>query len=117
MYNYLTAVTSDVKDFLKDNYSQEEINNFTEDDVYDLCCNEDEVTGNLYGYDYPEVVQDYVKEHLYDALAAAAEYGLTLQDILNADTDIAQFLDTLMRCHTLAEAAEIALDELKNGGN
>lgn len=114
MYNYYDAVTRDIYDFLKDNFSPEEIREMDEDRVVDIVYNEDEVTGCDNGYDYSEVVADYVRDNLKFALECAYECGFDLKHMISWD-DIYLGLDSNIRNYILYECARQVLQEFKDG--
>ena len=105
MYNYYDAVYEDLKNYLNSNYTTSELYDMTEDDMIDDAVNSDDVTGNIYGYDFPEIVKDYVADNLLLALECAAEYGTTLNDIISQGENIYTYLDTVIRCNLLYGAA------------
>lgn len=117
MYNYYKEVYNDLSNFLFDNYNKEELKEFTEDQIVDEVYDEDMVTGNgPYGYDYEEVISNYVRDNLLDALRCANEYGMTLGDLANKETnkELFQTLDTVMRCNVLYECASDFLNNLND---
>lgn len=105
MYNYYEAVYNDLKDYLNDNYTPEELFDMNEDSMVDVALEADEVTGNIYGYDYPEIVKEYVMDNLPLALEIAAEYCNSLTDLVKQGDGIYNYLDTTIRCNLVYGAA------------
>lgn len=108
MYNYHEAVYNDMRDFLLDNYNIDELKEFTEEQIVDEVYDEDSVTGNgPYGYDYEEVISNYVRDNLLEALRCVNDYGMTLQDLANRQSskEVYQVLDTALRCNEIYSCA------------
>ena len=112
MYNYYEAVYNDLKDFLLENYTNDELLNMTEDNIVDVALETDYVTGNICGYDYPEVLKGYVADNLWLALDCADEYGITIRDLVKQEDNIYTYLDTLIRCNLVYGAASQVAAEL-----
>ena len=105
MYNYYEAVYNDLKDYLNANYTSNELFDMTEDDMVEEALDTDDVTGNIYGYDYPEIVKEYVADNLLLALESVDEYGGTLSELVKKGEDLYTYLDTCIRCNLLYGAA------------
>lgn len=117
MYNYHDAIKSDILDYIRDNFTADEIaEKLTDRDEWEQELNDDlwtadSVTGNASGSYYCNA---YAAEeaicHNWDILAdAIAEFG--------GDTDIlrqgAEACDVAIRCFLLGECLAAALDELE----
>lgn len=117
MYNYHDAIKSDILDYIRDNFTADEIaeklagRDEWEQELNDDLWTADSVTGNASGSYYCNA---YAAEeaicHNWDILAdAIAEFG--------GDTDIlrqgAESCDVTIRCYLLGECLAAALDELE----
>ena len=112
MYNYYEAVFEDLKDYMYDNYTPQQLAEMTEDDIADEAFGTDEVTGNVNGYDYPEVVKTYLMDNLPLALECVYECGGYITDLVQRGEDIYTYLDTTIRCSLVYEAAARFVAEL-----
>lgn len=116
MYDYRENVKSDILDYIRDNFTADEIaekladRDEWEQELNDDLWTADSVTGNASGSYYCNA---YAAEeaicHNWDILAdAIAEFG--------GDTDIlrqgAEACDVTIRCYLLGECLAAALDEL-----
>jgi hypothetical protein len=121
MFNYNEAVKADVLDYIRDNYTAEEIAEKLEDkdsfaeELNDELWTEDSVTGNGSGsytfntwkakefvFDDPETVQEALKEFCVDAETVAEKF-------LYEDWE---YFDVTARCYCLSGAIYEALEEL-----
>ena len=111
-YDYYAAVMQDIRDYLNDNYTSREIEDMDSEALVDELYDVDEVTGNgPYGYDYEEVVKDYVSDNMAFALECANDCGMTYQTLLSRPDHIFRMLDTAIRCTILYECIETVLNE------
>jgi hypothetical protein len=115
-YNYLEAVTEDVKTYidneitLTDYASREQLENYLEDTL----LNEDSVTGNASGSYYCNAWKaEEALCHNWDILAdALKEFGGDT-DILRQGTEAC---DVTIRCYLLSQAISEVLDEMEENG-
>jgi hypothetical protein len=117
-YNYLEAVTSDVKDAVYERYTKEEIrerledrNDFEEELNDDLFVS-DSVTGNASGSYFCNTWKaENALMHNLDLLGEAIkEFG----GDGNVLEDGAEACDVTIRCYLLAECISDALDEIED---
>lgn len=117
MYNYLEAMKSDIKDYIKNevntsNYSDREE---LENDLNDILWNEDSVTGNASGsYTFNRAeAAEYVNDNIELLSEACAEFCVDNETIgekfLNEDWE---YFDVTIRCYLLNQAISEALDEI-----
>lgn len=117
-YNYLEAVTSDVKDAVYERYTKEEIRenlesrNRFEQELQDDLWAEDSVTGNASGSYFCNTWKaENALMHNLDLLGEAIEEFGGSCDILE---DGAEACDVTIRCYLLAECISDALDEIED---
>ena len=113
-YNYLGAVTDDVRKYIRDeiNLSEWKGNrNGLEEHLNDVLWTEDSVTGNASGsYTFNTYAAEENLAHNWDALAEAlAEFGCDENPINKG----AEWCDVTIRCYLLSQAIAEALDELE----
>lgn len=116
-YDYLEAVKADVKVWILDTYTKEELAelmNSTYDldsDLYDKCFIADSVTGNASGsYTFSAWQAEENLCHNLDLLKdALEEFGSDLSIMDNAEA-----CDVTIRCYLLGQAITEVLDELGN---
>ena len=117
MYNYLEAMKSDIKDYIKNeintaNYSDREE---LENNLNDILWNEDSVTGNASGsYTFNCAdAKEYVTDNIDLLAEACKEFGVTNETVgekfLNEDWE---YFDVTIRCYLLNQAISEALDEI-----
>lgn len=121
MFNYNEAVKADVIDYIKENYSDDELAEKLEakdsfaDELNDTLWVEDSVTGNASGsytfntwkakeyvFDDTETVQEALKEFCVDAETVAEKF-------LDEDWE---YFDVTARCYVLSSAIYEALEEI-----
>lgn len=121
MFNYNEAVKADVIDYIKENFSDEELAEKLEDkdsfsdELNDTLWTEDSVTGNASGsytfntwkakeyvFDDTETVQEALKEFCVDAETVAEKF-------LDEDWE---YFDVTARCYVLSSAIYEALEEI-----
>lgn len=114
-YNYVEEICRDVRDYLTDSYSTEELMDMRAGDIVDELFGEDMVVGNgPYGYDYEEVVQKYVCDNFMLALRALHDFGYDIEYLLRYDSNkIFRFIDCLIRLDLLPECVEQVLEEIQ----
>lgn len=119
MYNYLEAMKSDIKDYIKNevntsNYSDREE---LESDLNDILWNEDGVTGNASGSYTFNCAESfgYVDDNMDLLSEACEELCITNETVgekfLNEDWE---YFDVTIRCYLLSQAISEALDEIEN---
>lgn len=114
-YNYLAAVTDDVRTWINDNRAA--IADFDRDELEEYLREtlwiDDSVTGNASGsYTYNSWTAEENLCHNWELLAeACAEFGTDLGEAVKKG---AEFCDVTIRCHLLPDAIAAALDEMDN---
>lgn len=119
MYNYLEAMKSDIKDYIKNeintvNYSDRDE---LESDLNDILWNEDSVTGNASGSYTFNCAESfgYVDDNMDLLSEACEELCITNETVgekfLNEDWE---YFDVTIRCYLLSQAISEALDEIEN---
>lgn len=116
-YNYNEIVKADVKEYIQEHYTTEEIiKGLTEREefdqkLYDEMWTADEVTGNASGsYTFSAWKAEENLCHNMELLAdALADFGCSLSDIERG----AEFCDVTIRCYLLGSALAEILDELE----
>ena len=122
MYDYKEAVKEDVKEYIRENYSADEIRESLEtsaarsdfeERLNDNLWIEDSVTGNASGsYTFNTWQAEENLCHNMDLLEEACdEFG---QDLGEAVERGAEFCDVTIRCYLLCGAISDALDELES---
>ena len=121
-YNYLEAVTSDVKDYILRNFNKDELKqelndreNF-EENLHDEMWDQDCITGNgEWGYNISKkTAETYIGQNLDLAGEVMEEFSITLKMIKEGYrfTKGANYLDTAIRCYVLREAVSNAVTEI-----
>lgn len=118
MYNYLEAITADALDYIRENYTPEEIAVKMEDrDEWEQELNDqmwiaDSVTGNASGSYYCNTWKAAEAiAHNWDLLEEAlVEFGC---DSVNPIFRGEEWCDVTIRCHLLGQAIAAALDEIE----
>ena len=117
-YDYNEAVKDDVKKYIEENYTREELRAKMQDrdefreELHDDCWCADEVTGNASGsYTFSTWEAENYICHNYDILAEALdEFGYIDE---NPFARGAEWCDVVIRCYMLDGAIEAALDEIE----
>lgn len=117
IYNYERNICEDIRDYIRDNFTEEEIaeNLIKNDDwaseLHDLMWCEDSITGNASGsYTFNRYAAEEFICHNLDLLnEALVEFGWTGCDILGKG---AEWCDVLIRCYLLGPQIERVLDEM-----
>lgn len=119
MYNYLEAVTEDVKEYIRENinasdYSdREELEEALNDDLWTT----DSVTGNASGsYTFNSYqAKEYVLDNIDLLSEMCSEFGTDNNEIgskfLNEEWE---WMDVSIRCYLLSQAIAAALDEMED---
>ena len=118
-YNYMESITADVLEYIRTEYTEEEIKEKLEDrDAWEEELNDslwvhDSVTGNGSGsYTFNTWRAEEYIAHNLDLLAEAmAEFG----DDSNALKNGAEWCDVTIRCYLLGAAISAALDTIEEG--
>jgi hypothetical protein len=119
MYNYLKAMKSDIKDYIKNevNISYYSDREKLENDLNDILWNEDSVTGNASGSYTFNCAESfgYVDDNMDLLSEACEELCITNETVgekfLNEDWE---YFDVTIRCYLLSQAISEALDEIEN---
>ena len=114
-YNYLKAIKQDIRNYITENFTNEEINELltdritNEEKLYDILWIEDSVTGNASGsYTFNTWEAEENITHNWDILIDAInEFGCNTMDILSNG---AEWCDVTIRCFLLAEALSEVLN-------
>lgn len=110
-YNYFENVKEDVKDYILENYTKEEIlEGIDGGELYDDAFLSDSVTGNASGsYTFNIWKAEEYIAHNMDILAEAlAEYGENLGEAIERG---AEFCDVTIRCYVLGQVLGEAIKE------
>lgn len=123
-YNYLESVTTDVRNYIDEDYLNDGVYDFTDfndfDDLretlYDDMFVSDSVTGNASGsYTFSTYTAEenlcHNLELYFDALQ---EFGYTPNDFENFSAEGA---DVTIRCYLLSQVLHNVLDEIESEGN
>lgn len=119
-YDYLEAVTEDVKQYIKDEIDMKEWKDDRdglEEYLNDHCWISDSVTGNASGSYYCNTWRaEEALAHNLDLIAeVAAEFGCE-PTISDGYEHGAEWWDVTIRCYYLGQAIAEALDELESEG-
>lgn len=115
MYNYLEAVTADVREYITNEIDLDEWKgnrDGLEEKLNDELWTADSVTGNASGsYYYNSYKAEEALAHNWDLLAEALEeFGQDGTDVLKQG---AEAMDVTIRCYLLGQAIAEALNELE----
>ena len=114
-YDYYEAVESDIKDYIEENYTPEELEAFDVDEFGEMLNEtlwaEDSVTGNGSGsYTYnSERAKEYAVDNLDLYVDAEEEYGGDFRHLRDHDWE---GVDVTIRCFILGECIDKVLNEL-----
>ena len=113
-YNYLKNVKEDIKEYLKNNYdveTVEEIEEIDKEKLYDELFVEDSVTGNASGsYTFSTYeAEENICHNLELLKEALEEFGGDYGEALEKG---AEYCDVTIRCYLLGNAIEEAIQEL-----
>lgn len=121
MYNYRKAICDDIRDYIKENYSDEELKKAIEnrdefeEDLNDSLWAEDSVTGNASGsYTFNRArAAEYVGENLDILAEICTEFGITAEKVGEKflENDF-EYFDVTIRCGLLSECIATVLDEM-----
>lgn len=114
MYNYLENVKEDIKEYLKNNYdveTVEEIEEIDKENLYDELFIADSVTGNGSGsYTFSTYeAEENICHNLELLKEALEEFGGDYGEALEKG---AEYCDVTIRCYLLGNAIEEAIQEL-----
>lgn len=115
MYNYLKNEVEDVKNYILENYDEEDYSLIDKDELYDELFGEDAVTGNGSGsYTFNALKsKEYVLDNInLDLLKEASEefcYNVS-NDFLKEEWEK---MDVTIRCYLLSKAIDEAIKELE----
>lgn len=124
-YNYLHAMTNDIKDWIREetNFADDETLNRDQlcEGLWDELFAIDEITGNGYNYYAGE---DKCSEYLtnnFDLLYEAVKEYNPDDNVISLiehyeEEDLARYFDCTIRCYLLMEAINQAIDELAAEG-
>lgn len=116
-YNYLEAMTEDIKNYIEDHYTPEEITIKLEDrEAWENKLNDDlwiddGVTGNASGsYTFNTYqAEEYIAHNLDLLSEALKEFGCNVNVLEKG----AEWCDVTIRCYLLYQAISAALDEME----
>ncbi len=114
-YDYLEAVCDDVKSYIKEEYTAEELSAADiEERLNDDLWAVDSITGNASGsYTFSSyIARGYVMADMNRVLEALEEYDIDKETI--GEKFLAEnweWFDVAARCHVLSEAIHIVLNE------
>lgn len=120
-YNYLEAVTNDVRDYVAENMDW--IKDYADDrerleeEMNDELFTDDSVTGNASGSYYCNTwkAEEALAHNLEEIEEAANEFGY--EPVISSGWEHgAEWWDVIIRCRHLPEAISIVLDELEETG-
>lgn len=122
MYDYQTAIKEDVKNYIRENYTAEEIRDNLEtrvarsgfsEKLYDNLWANDRVTGNASGsYTFSTWEAEENLCHNTGLLEEACDsFCITVGAAFERG---AEFCDVIIRCYLLSPAISDALDEIEN---
>lgn len=119
MYNYLEAMTEDVKEYIRENINAS--NYFDRDELEEALDNdlwtEDSVTGNASGsYTFSSYqAKEYVLDNIDLLSEMCSEFGTDNNEIgskfLNEEWE---WMDVSIRCYLLGQAVIAALDDMED---
>ena len=121
MYDYKEEMREDIKNYIRDNYTNEELTEKLEDredfqeELNDALFVTDSVTGNASGsYTFNRwKAQEFVTENLDTLREALREFGTEAETIAKKFLDEDwEYFDVTIRCYLLKECMEDVLDEL-----
>lgn len=115
MYNYLEAVTDDVKEYIRNNIDFADYDDMDEleEQLNDELWAEDSVTGNASGsYTFNSVKAEEYLVGNWDELADALdEFGESDADAFHKG---AEWCDVTLRCYYLGQAISAALEDFED---
>ena len=113
-YNYLEAVTEDVREYIRHEIDLSEWKgnrDGLEEHLNDVLWTEDSVTGNASGsYTFNTYAAEENLAHNWDVLAEALAEFVCDENPINKG---AEWCDVIIRCYLLNQAIAEALDELE----
>lgn len=117
MYNYLEAMKSDIKDYIKNevNTSDYSDREELENDLNDILWNEDSITGNASGsYTFNRAdAKEYADNNMDLLVEACKEFGVDNETVCKKFfAEDWEYFDVTIRCYLLNQAISEALDEI-----
>ena len=117
-YNYIEAMQADIKEYINDNFTEEEVleklldREAWEEELNDTLWCEDSVTGNASGsYTFNTWrAEEYICHNLDILAEAIREFGGDASDLLEKG---AEHCDVTIRCYLLGQAIAETLDDLE----
>ena len=117
-YNYIEAMQADIKKYIGDNFTEEEVleklldREEWEEELNDTLWCEDGVTGNASGsYTFNTLrAEEYICHNLDILAEAIREFGGDASDLLEKG---AEHCDVTIRCYLLGQAIAETLDDLE----
>ena len=117
-YNYIEAMQADIKKYIGDNFTEEEVleklldREELEEELNDTLWCEDGVTGNASGsYTFNTLrAEEYICHNLDILAEAIREFGGDASDLLEKG---AEHCDVTIRCYLLGQAIAETLDNLE----
>lgn len=121
MYNYLESIKDDIREYIKENFTSEEISKKLEDreewenELNDDLWIDDSVTGNASGsYTFNRwTAEEYIKENLSLLCEALKEFGCIDKLSEKLSNEEYEYLDVTIRCYLLWQAINAVLDEME----
>lgn len=113
MYNYLKNEVEDVKNYILENYDEEDYSLIDKDELYDELFGEDAVTGNGSGsYTFNALKsKEYVLDNINLLKEASEEFCYNVSnDFLSEEWEK---MDVTIRCYLLSKAIDEAIKELE----
>ena len=109
-YNYREAITSDIKNYIKENYNS--IDELDRDSLYNELWIADSVTGNASGsYTFSTYQAEENIAHNWNLIEEAFnEFGLDPSELGRG----AEYIDVTIRCYLLGEVLDEVLEELES---
>lgn len=112
-YSYEDALYRDIDEYVRDN----DINPYTinEDALVDMLWDENDVTGNLYGYCNENEAEEYLAYNLYLAIEATEYFDgwRALEDHYERRDNTLVYLDTTIRCYLLPTVVARYLEDVR----
>ena len=111
-YDYYETVKEDIKNYLQENYTMEEVEEFKEDSskLYNTLFIEDAITGNASGsYTFNTWKAEENISHNWDLIEEMLDYFG--ENEVNIAEKGAEWVDVSIRCYVLGQVLEDAIDE------
>lgn len=112
-YDYEDALYKDIDEYVRDN----DINPYTinEDELVDMLWDENDVTGNRYGYCNENEAEEYLAYNLYLAMEAIEYFDgwWPMADHYERRDNMLVYLDTTIRCYLLPTVVARYLEDVR----